>query len=448
MNPIPAPGFEPVVAAPVVAAAPPRYQWKRAVLLVSMVVGFAVCGIGVLVHLGLNIGITALLVGVVAAIIPVPVLVFCFMWLDRYEPEPIKYLAACLAWGACVATAIALLLNEGAAALAKHEHLPTSLVAVLTAPVAEETMKALGPLLLFLLRPKAFSGVVDGIVYCGLSATGFAMVENILYLGGYGYAAGADRAGVAGGVANVIGIFVVRIALSGFAHPLFTAMTGIGLGVAARSADKRVRVLAPIAGWLTAMILHGSWNLMALLANQTKQMLILLYGYFSVMMPIFFGMVAFALWLRSWEGRLTQRILPEYVRAGWLSPPEVAALATMGRRQSARTWARRVAGDAGAEAMRGFQYAATRLALLRDGLRRGLHLSSDDLAEALAEERSLLEGITAYRAAFTGRDPVAPPAHWDGQRYHVRFPDGSVRTLDPPAQPVVPVPVMLLPTYR
>ena len=66
----------------------------------------------------------------------------------------------------------------------------------------------------------------------------------------------------------------------------------------------------------------------------------------------------------------------------------------------------------------------------------------------LAEERSLLEGITAYRAAFTGRDPVAPPAHWDGQRYHVRFPDGSVRTLDPPAQPVVPVPVMLLPTYR
>src|SRR5947207_6258453 len=344
-----------------------------------MVVGFAVCGIGVLVYLGLNIGVTALLVGVVAAIIPVPVLVFCFMWLDRYEPEPIKYLVLVLAWGACVATAVALLLNEGAATLANHQHWPTSLVAVLTAPVAEETMKALGPLVLFLIRPSAFSGVVDGIVYCGLSATGFAMVENILYLGGYGYAAGADKAGVAGGVANVIGIFVVRIVLSGFAHPLFTAMTVIGLGVSARSADKRVRVLAPIAGWLTAMILHGSWNLMALLANETKQMLILLYGYFSVMMPIFFGMVGFALWLRSWEGRLTQRILPEYVRAGWLSPPEVASLATMGRRQSARAWARRVAGDPGAEAMRGFQYAATRLALLRDGLRRGLQLTPDEV---------------------------------------------------------------------
>jgi RsiW-degrading membrane proteinase PrsW (M82 family) len=430
-----------------VAPAAPRYQVKRVVLLVGIFVGFAACGIGVLVYLGLNIGITALLVGVGAAIIPVPVLVSCFLWLDRYEPEPTKYLAACLAWGACVATAVALLLNQGAAAFAKHQHLPSALVAVLSAPVAEESMKALGPLLLFLLRPKAFSGVVDGIVYCGMSATGFAMVENILYLGGYGYAANVDREGVAGGLAGVVGIFVVRIALSGFAHPLFTAMTGIGLGVAARSADKRVRVLAPLAGWLTAMILHGSWNLMATLANQTKQALILLYGYFSVMMPIFFGMVGFALWLRSWEGRLTQRILPEYVRAGWLSPPEVATLATVGRRQSARNWARRVAGEQGAEAMRGFQYAATRLALLRDGLRRGLQLRPQEVAETLAEERALLDSITAYRAAYTGRDPLAPPAQWDGQRYHVRFPDGSVRTLDPPEQPVVPVPVLLMP-YR
>ncbi|OLB81718.1 MAG: hypothetical protein AUI14_02435 [Actinobacteria bacterium 13_2_20CM_2_71_6] len=430
-----------------VVAAPPRYQWKRVTLLVGMVVGMAVCGIGVLVWLGLNIGVTALLVGVGAALIPVPVLVACFLWLDRYEPEPIKYLAMCLAWGACVATAVALVLNEGSAALARREHLPSTLVAVIGAPVAEETMKALGPLLLFLFRRKAFSGVVDGIVYCGLSATGFAMVENILYLGGKGYAAGADHAGVAGGVSQVIGVFFVRIALSGFAHPLFTAMTGIGLGVAARSADRRVRVLAPVAGWLTAMILHGSWNLMAELARITKDMLILLYGYFAVMMPIFFGMVGFALWLRSWEGRLTQRILPEYVRAGWLSPPEVAALATMGRRQAARTWARRVAGDAGAEAMRGFQYAATRLALLRDGLRRGLLRKPEDIGEALAEERALLDAISAYRAAYTGRDPMTPPAHWDGQRYHVRFPDGSVRTLDPPPQPVVPVPVLLLP-YR
>jgi RsiW-degrading membrane proteinase PrsW (M82 family) len=431
--------------------APPRtsrYEWKRLALLVGLVVAMAACGIGVLVWLGLDIGPTALAVGVAGAVIPVPVLVSCFLWLDRYEPEPIKYLATAHGWGACIATAVALVVNNLSVALVKHLHMTTSLVAVTGAPVIEESMKALGPFLLFLLRRRAFSGVVDGIVYCGLSATGFAMVENILYLGRNGYAEGAGQGGVAGGVAGLIGVFFVRIIFSGFAHPLFTAMTGIGLGVAARSADKRVRIFAPIAGLLTAMILHGSWNLMSTLADAVKQPLILLYGYFAVMMPIFLGMVGFALWLRSWEGRLTQRVLPEYVRAGWLTPPEVAALATMGRRLSARTWARRVAGDPGAEAMRGFQFAATRLSLLRDGLRRGLTLKPAEMASAVAEEHALLQAISWYRGVFTGRDPQMPPAVWDGQRYHLTFPDGTVRTLDPPPQPVVPVPVVLVPYYR
>ncbi len=423
-----------------------RRQWARGALLVGIVAVMAIVGIVLLIYLEQHIGKTALVVGVVAAFIPVPLLVFCFLWLDRYEPEPIKYLAFCLAWGATFGAGLALALNQTAV---KVLHLPLALVAVAVAPPVEESMKALGPLLLFWFRPRAFSGVVDGIVYCGLSATGFAMLENILYLGGYGYAAGAERGGVPGGVAQTIAIFFVRIALTGFAHPLFTSMTGIGLGVAARSRHRLVRVLAPVAGWLAAVILHGSWNGMTELASSTKQYLILLYGYFGVMLPIFLGMVGFALWLRSWEGRLTQRILPDYVHAGWLSPPEVASLATVGRRQSARTWARRVAGDRGGQAMRGFQYAATRLALLRDGLRRGLHLRApEDLRRLLAEEQALLQAISGYRSVYTGRDPQTPEAHWDGQRYHIRFPDGQVRTLDPPGQPVVPVPVALVPYYR
>ena len=57
------------------------------------------------------------------------------------------------------------------------------------------------------------------------------MVENILYLGGHGYAAGADQYGPATGIQNVFAIFIVRILFTGFAHPLFTSMTGIGLGI-------------------------------------------------------------------------------------------------------------------------------------------------------------------------------------------------------------------------
>jgi RsiW-degrading membrane proteinase PrsW (M82 family) len=445
-HPMP-PGQPPVPAGPAQPGQQGQPVRRRIGLLGLVVLVIAGAGVTMLVVLGNRTGSpTALAVGIGAAIIPVPVLVASFFWLDRYEPEPVRYLAFCLAWGACVATLVAYFVNTEVANLLKHYGLPVSLVAVLGAPLIEESMKAAGPILLFWRRRRAFSGVVDGIVYCGLSATGFAMVENILYIGGLGYASGADKGGVAGGIANVIALFIARIVLSGFAHPLFTSMTGIGLGVSARARSKTVRWLAPIAGLLAAMILHGSWNLMSTIAADTGKALVLLYGYFAVMMPIFLGMVCLALYLRSWEGSLTQRILPEYVRAGWFTPAEVATLATMGRRLSARLWARRVAGEPGEKAMRAYQFAATQLALLRDGLRRGLAMRPEEMAGTLADERRLLDSIAWYRSVFA-RDPMAPPVTWDGTRYQVAFPDGSVRAVDPPEQPVVPLPV-ILPRYR
>ncbi|MGI5246947.1 PrsW family intramembrane metalloprotease [Dactylosporangium sp. CA-139066] len=430
-------------AALALAAAPPakRSDRRRLLMLIGVMSFIALCGVAVLAFFGFSGGWTALLVGVVSAVIPVPVLVTCFLWLDRYEPEPVKYLVFVFGWGACVATGVALVVNTVGSYFAEQAGLKDSLVAVLLAPLIEESMKALGPVLLFWRRPRAFSGIIDGIVYCGLSATGFAMVENILYLGFKGYGETADKTGPVSGAAALIAIFIVRILMTGFAHPLFTSMTGIGLGVASRSSTKAVRFLAPLAGLLTAMMLHGSWNFMSVTASASAW--VLLYGYFAVMMPIFLCQVGFALWLRAGEGRLTERVLGEYARAGWFSPPEVAALGTLGRRISARRWARRVAGDAGAKAMRAFQFDATRLALLRDGLQRGLDKQPKRRMEALAEERQLLSALDAYRQVFVGRDPQSPRAVWDGARYHITFPDGVVRVLDAPPTPVVPVPVAL-----
>ncbi|SCG53773.1 PrsW family intramembrane metalloprotease [Micromonospora inositola] len=422
-----------------------RLGWRRFLVLAGVVLLIAAGAVFMVFTLGESLGAQALLVGVIAAVLPVPVLVSCFLWLDRYEPEPLKYLIFCFAWGAFVSTAISLNVNEGAAWLFKGWGLPSALVAVLVAPFIEELTKAAGPILLLIFRRREFSGVTDALVYCGLSAVGFAMVENILYLGGYGYRVGVEEYGPATGAQQVIAIFIVRILIFGFAHPLFTSMTGVGLGIAARTADRRVRVLAPIAGLLLAMMLHGTWNLLPSLAVATGQPLIALYGYIGVMVPIFFGMVGLAIWLRAWEGRLTERTLPDYVRAGWLTPPEVAALGSLGRRHAARTWARRIAGDGGVKAMRGYQFAATRLALLRDGMRRGLDRKQADRERTAREERELLEAIAAYRSFFVGRDPQTPVGVWDGQRYHLRFPDGSQRAVPAPDEPVVPIPVVLTP---
>jgi hypothetical protein len=172
---------------------------------------------------------------------------------------------------------------------------------------------------------------------------------------------------------------------------------------------------------------------------------VILYGYFSFFMPLFLAMVGAVLWLRSWEGRLAERILPSYATAGWFTPPEVAALGTLGRRLSAQAWARRVAGDAGRAAMRSYQRAAGQLAILRDGMDRGLFSRPAEWADAVAEERRLLLAVDAYRGSFVGRDPVAPSAWWNGTEYQIRFPDGVSRPIAAPEPPVVPVPVLLTP---
>jgi len=418
-------------------------RWLPLTLVIAFI---AACAVAMLVILGVSNGPRGLAIGLGAAILPVPVLVGCFLWLDRYEPEPARYLIFCFAWGSAVATLVAIGVNSLAAWGFDRIGLPDALVAVLVAPFIEESMKALGPILLLWRRRREWSGITDGIVYCGLSALGFAMVENVLYLGGHGYAAGADQYGPATGIQNLFLIFIVRILFTGFAHPLFTSMTGIGLGLAARSADRRVKWLAPIAGLLVAMTLHGLFNLLPTLSVATGETLIMLYGYLGFMVPFFFLALGFAIVLRGWEGRLSERILPGYVRAGWLSPPEVATLGSLGRRHSARQWAKRVAGEAGVRAMRGFQTTATKLALLRDGMQRGLHSDTPEAQQrATEEEQRLLTAISDYRTVFVGRDPQMPRAFWDGASYQIAFPDGVTRTVNAPQEPVVPVPVRLPP---
>jgi RsiW-degrading membrane proteinase PrsW (M82 family) len=422
---------------------PKRVDVKRLVWLGLLITFCAICVIVIVRILGWQFGTEAVVVGIVAAILPVPLLVGCFLWLDRYDPSPLWILFVCFLWGAGVATLGALGVNTGAAVLFERWGLPVDVVAVLVAPFIEELLKAAFPILLFIFHRRAFTGVTDGIVYCGISATGFAMVENILYLGGLGFASAAEEGGFAAGAFAVTAMFIGRVALTGFAHPLFTSTTGIGLGIAARSPSRVVRFVAPLTGLIVAMMLHGAWNLMATLTQDEP--LYILYGYFAVFMPIFFVLVGLALWLRSWEGRLTERILPAYAAAGWFSPPEVAALGTLGRRQSARRWAKRVGGDAGGAAMRGYQYAAMQLALLRDGVDRGLFVKPSDVAGAIAEERRLLTAIDGYRRAFVGKDPLTPRAWWANGGYQIQFPDGVVRAISAPALPVVPVPVPLNP---
>jgi hypothetical protein len=126
--------------------------------------------------------------------------------------------------------------------------------------------------------------------------------------------------------------------------------------------------------------------------------------------------------------------------AGQVSPPELASLATFSRRASARAWAYRYAGERGEHAMKDFQRAASDIAEQYDLARIGR--GWDEQAVQHAVQR-----IGAARAVYTGVDPYTPPALWDGRKYHVTFPDGQMRPVEAPVQPVMPLPLAPPPAY-
>src|SRR5690348_14134620 len=122
----------------------PRVRW-----LAVLITACALATIGIVTYVGWNIGPLALGVGIAGAIIPVPVLIGCFLWLDRYQPSPLWIVVTCFLWGAGVATSGAYLVNTTASRLFEQHHWNDAWVGVAVAPVIEESLKAAFPLLLF-----------------------------------------------------------------------------------------------------------------------------------------------------------------------------------------------------------------------------------------------------------------------------------------------------------
>ncbi|GAA2768812.1 PrsW family intramembrane metalloprotease [Streptomyces paradoxus] len=344
----------------------------------------AISGLVILALVREETGTEGFLVGLGLAVLPVPLLIAAFRWLDRVEPGPWRNLLFCFAWGACAAALIAIVANSFATRwIATATADPSSadtLGATVIAPVVEESAKAAAVLLVFLFRRRDFTGIVDGVVIAGVTATGFAFTENILYLG---TAFGTDQLTGGTGIASVTAAtFFVRIIMSPFAHPLFTVLTGIGFGITALSADRRRvrRVAFPLGGLLLAMGMHAMWNGSSTFGE---------YGFFAVyaafMVPIFGLLTWLVIWTRQRELKTVRAELPAYGVAGWLTPAEPYALGSMRARRIARQYARRHLGRAAAREVARYEAYATSLAFLRHRARRGR--SGPDFA---VRERELL----------------------------------------------------------
>lgn len=349
----------------------------------ALIMGLA--GFATLLAVGAETGGVAFGTGLVMAVLPLPVYLGVSLWIDRFEPEPKSLVLFTFFWGATIAVLVALVLNT-AGQLVVGEALGGSAAEIyggsISAPVVEECAKAAALLIVYHRRRAEFNGVVDGMVYAILVGLGFATSENVLY-----YSRGAFEEGVPGAIAT----FVLRGVLSPFAHPLFTAMFGIGLGLASRSRHRSTRTLAPLAGLALAIALHALWNTAAA-AGFALTVYVFLFA------PLFFALLALVAVARGREGQLVRRQLQPELSAGWLTPGELEMLASVRARRGALARVGATGGGAARKALRAAQEAATELAFHRDRAERGL--GGEELLPA--EQRRLAERLGELRAATGG----------------------------------------------
>ena len=390
----------------------PGQRRNQGVLIgIVIAVVFAIAGLVIFGIVAKSTGAGGFTWGLVFAFVPVIPVIALYLWLDRYEPEPTKYIVFALCWGAFIATLAAIFINTEVSHRLAETGVGGDRSAVFVAPPVEEFAKGSVILLLALVRRKEFDGIIDGLVYAGMVGVGFAFTENILYYGRV-FNTLSEESGSDAGLRGAFALFIIRGVISPFAHPLFTSFTAIGIGVAIRHRSTVVRFLAPVVGYLAAVLAHASWNASASWAGGGG----FIVAYLCLMVPLFICLVVFALVMRSREGQMIASRLYDYVRFGWLIPQDVPLIATLRGRKALRQNAKRY-GVQAETAAKAFQQNATELAYLRDKIVRQVIGP-----EALETEKRLLDELRARRAsvpfppmpAFAQAVPRVPPSVYGG----------------------------------
>lgn len=357
--------------APTLVIKPSGHTGVIKVVLALAAVLFAVLlGLIVLALIGFETGIVGLLIGFIVATIPVPIYLILVLWIDRYEAEPLWMLATAFFWGALVAVFIAFIINTifgiTVASLTADARAGETASAVISAPIVEESAKALILFIFFFWKKDEFDGVIDGIMYAAMVGLGFAMTENIQYYG---------RAVL--GESGLTAVFIIRGMFAPFSHPLFTSMTGIGLGLARQSRNMAVKIITPVLGFLAAIFLHSIWNGSAALFG----ILGFILTYLVIMVPAFLIMfVVIFLALRR-EGQLVREFLLPDLHGGLLTQEEYSRLCTVRGRMGASYTAFSRGGMQQWRACRQFNQMASELAFHRSRVARGLSLEDAVLRE-------------------------------------------------------------------
>ncbi|MFX4271546.1 PrsW family intramembrane metalloprotease [Propionibacteriaceae bacterium Y1685] len=318
-------------------------------------------------------------------------------------------------WGAIVACFVSAHLNTWVSQFLSivGDGDPSTSVraAIFVAPFVEEATKATILFWVAILIRYRWVSRLGGLVLAGLSGAGFAYVENIIYYARvHDYVVNTAGTGM-DPMAAMFELFVIRGGFSFFAHPVFTMMTGLGLVIALRTRSKIVRVVAPLAGFLAAALLHMAWNGFASTVQEPRPL------YIFLALPIVIVMIFFILRQYGREKRLLRARLTDYTLLGWLSESDRDVISQALKRFWARWWAF-FEGPVVWWKMITMIRLGTELGYLRDAMTRGL------VDEAgLIRERQIFHELEELRLEGIGLEPASKVvypwtriAHWNRNR--------------------------------
>jgi RsiW-degrading membrane proteinase PrsW (M82 family) len=236
------------------------------------------------------------------AVIQTVILLLAIRLLDPYEHEPLSLLGIMAVWGATGASLIAWDSNASDRAV----------------PIVEETAKGTALVIAFLLAygfsrrfgGRRLEGATAGLVYGAAIGLGFAFTEDVQY-------------GLTFGIHKLI----VRRDYLGYGsltHALFTAVFGVGLGLAFVTRRKLMRVVWPVAGLLLAITLHELNNGLKSFSGR-------------VVMALAFASAGTAIWfwLAFQRGVITDELTTE-AQHGLVSPRDIKLTPRYWRRQKRR----------------------------------------------------------------------------------------------------------------
>ena len=328
----------------------------------------------------------------IMCLVPLVIILAFLQFVDRFEPEPWWTKIAALLWGGGVAVFFAGITN-GLAGVAVASATGSGAAGsvfegVVAAPLGEEFLKALGVLVIVMMRRHRISSPLDGLVYAGYSAAGFLVVEDFTYFVITFY----------NGV--LAETFIMRVLLGVFGHVMYTSCTGWAIGWAVtrtRSIGAGIGVVT--LGYLIAVTMHGLWNGSATISGSRGGFLVL---YFIFQVPLFCGWLFFVARTMRRERRDIAAGLMPYVNQGWILPSEVQMVCDPGSRRNALAW---VAGG-GPAAKRAMKSFMNNLASV--GLDQIVMNVRGPEKARIDETQSKIQEATAQRQTFQSLMGIRP----------------------------------------